>query len=753
MDKRSRMALLAAVFVTAPLPGVAAQGGKPALEEILVTATKRTERLQDVPLSVNVVSGDALEKALENEISRLSKFVPSFRFIDAANDVSRSVSIRGVGTNTFSRGVEQSVGTLVDGIVADSLASSLLDFGDVERIEVLHGPQGMLFGKNASAGIVNIITRDPQRELGAGLNGSWDDGDERKLSGFLTGPLNDTLAGRASFYVTKLDPFIDNIGGQDTSDRDEWGARAKLEWLPAQDLRVLLTYAHGEREPHCCGAPAIALTPGGIADTAGAPTGNQNDRIANSADSTNHTEVDTYIARLEWTPGNYNLASVTSFTDGSADADVRLLFPHESDGFLDPNLAQSTVELFTQEFRVTSPGDEFLDWIAGAYYYDKQEDATLLRNADLFFIGTAPVPDLIGTSLINNSTYRNTSVALFATVTANITDAFRVNTGLRFNYDDVRVRQFVDFEPTAFPITSPEAPPGTQDSERDDTGWSWRLSAEYDVADDAMLYASVGQGYKGPGGNTLPTGTRAAEPIIDPEIPTSYELGLKSQWWDSRVRANVALFHTRFEDFQTAQVRLNPSTQTLDFFLANAGELETQGVELDLAVQASDKLSLTLVAAYIDAKYNEYTGAQCYQGQTEAQGCFEVAPGVRSQDLSGTPLWNSPDLSYTLGAQYGFSVCDDVAGYVVGSYTWQDEILSSAIGNPVSRVDDYGYTDLAIGLTSTDGRFSGQLFAKNLFDQFYRTSTGEVEALGIARNHTLAYTYQRRVGISLSWRL
>ncbi|NND67509.1 MAG: TonB-dependent receptor [Halioglobus sp.] len=146
-------------------------------------------------------------------------------------------------------------------------------------------------------------------------------------------------------------------------------------------------------------------------------------------------------------------------------------------------------------------------------------------------------------------------------------------------------------------------------------------------------------------------------------------------------------------------------------------------------------------------------GAQCYQGQTAAQGCLEVAPGVSSQDLSGIDLWNSPDLSFTLGAQYGFRVSDDVLGYVLGSYTWQDEMLSSSVGNPKSRVDDYGTTDLSLGVNALDGKFGAQLFVKNLFDQFYRTSVGTLDFFGIERTHTLAYTYKRRVGISLSWRL
>jgi iron complex outermembrane receptor protein len=726
---------------------------KTALEEILVTATRRIENLQDVPLSLNVVSGDLLARSQENELSRLSKFVPSLRFIDAGNDVSRSVSIRGVGTNTFSRGVEQSVGTSVDGVVSGSLATSLLDFGDVQRIEVLHGPQGMLFGKNASAGLINIVTRDPAEELGAGVKASWADGDEIKYSGFLTGPIVDGVAGRVSFFRTTLDPYIENLAGQDVSDRDEWGLRAKLRGQVGDNLAVMLSYAHAERSPSCCGVPAVEIVPGGIADAAGVPTGRQNDKISNSATSTNDVELDTYIFEANWDLGDYVLSSLTSYSDSTVEADVRLLFPHESAGLLDPNLAQSEVDVFTQELRIASGTEGFLEWIGGLYYYDKQDEFSLERNTDLFYVGSAPVPDLFGSSLLNSSTSRNTSYAAFGTLTFNWTERVRMNTGLRWNYDDVSARQVVSFDPTAFPTTIPEALSGTQDVSEDDQAISWRISGEFDVLDAVMTYASIGQGYKGPGTNTLSSGPRAIEQVVDAEIPTSYEIGLKSLWWDDRLRLNGALFYTEFEDFQTTQTRLNPTTQTLDFFLANAGKLETKGVELDLALQATDRLSLSLVAAYIDSIYDDYQGAQCYGGQTEAQGCIQVSPGVKSQDLSGTELWNSPDWSFTLGGQYGFRVTDQVSGYAMGSYAWVDDIQSSATGNPRSNVDSYGSVDVAIGITANSGRYSAQIFAKNLLDEFYETSGGPIDVVGIERNHTLAYTYKRRIGIALSLRL
>ena len=752
------LALASLLTVTPALARDAAAGANSGeqdlrIEEIIVTATKREINLQDVPISVNVVSAETLRLSQENELSRLSKFVPSLRFIDSGNDVSRSVSIRGVGTNTFSRGVEQSVGTSIDGVVSDSLASSLLDFSDVQRIEVLHGPQGMLFGKNASAGLINIITNNPSFELGAGLSGSWADGDEIKTSGFVTGPITDQVAGRLSFYRNKLDAYIKNVGGRDHNNRDEWGLRGKLEWQPRDELNLRLTYAHAERSPRNGGSPVAIVVPGGIADLSGVPRGKENDKIDNSAENSNDTELDTYILDATWTFDTYSVSSITSYTDSSADADVRLILPHQTDGLLDPNHAQSEVQQFTQEIRVASALGGFIDWIAGLYYYDKQDEASLERNTDLFYVGAAPAPDFLGTSLLNKTDYENTSAAVFGTLTFNISDNARINTGLRLNYDEVSTKQVVDYNPEAFLITSPESLPGTQDSKLDDTDLSWRISSELDIDEDVMVYASVGQGYKGPGANTLPTGTRAVQPIIDPEIPTSYEIGIKSLWWDSRIRANAAIFYTEFKDFQTTQVRLNETSQTLEFFLANAGKLETRGIELDAAAQLTSQLSLTAVVAYIDAEYADYEGAQCYQGQTVAEGCIEVSPGVQSQDLSGTELWNSPDWSFTLGGHYRFDINERLAGYALGSYNWQDDILASAVGNPRATVDSYGTMDIAIGVDSADGRYGIQLFVKNLFDEFYETSAGPVDFYGIERAHTLAYTYKRRIGVALEWNL
>ena len=194
------------------------------LEEVLVTAQKRSESLQDVAISVAVLSGEELAALNKTQISQLARLVPSLTYATGTSDAAQSIVVRGVGTQTFSRSVDQSVGTVIDGVSAGSIMGSLLDFTDVERIEVLRGPQGMLFGKNASAGLLNITTRSPTRELTAGLGASYSDDDSIQLNGYLSGPLlEDRLLGRLAMYSNTRDGILKNDypGGKDFNDRDE----------------------------------------------------------------------------------------------------------------------------------------------------------------------------------------------------------------------------------------------------------------------------------------------------------------------------------------------------------------------------------------------------------------------------------------------------------------------------------------------------------------------------------------------------
>ena len=711
------------------------------IEEIIVTAQKREQNLQDVPISVAVVSGAELAARNSNEISELSQIVPGFSFGEGGSDAGRNVLIRGVGTQTFSRGVEQSVGTVVDGVVVNNVGASVLDLSDVSRVEVLRGPQGMLFGKNASAGLLNIVTNGPTEEFALGIGGSYADGGEVKTNGYISGPMfGDKLLGRLSFYTNKRDALIKNIysGGLDYNDRDEWGMRGKLEYRATDDLNFLFTVSHTERDHICCTFAPVSIIPGSPADVWGATSGAKNDTINENDDSGGTTDIDVFIAEINYSFGDSVLTSLTSYSETDLFGDLRA--DNLTITAIPINTGLSTIEQVTQEFRLTSPAGERFEYVAGLYFYDNEEHRDFVRAIDLFALGAVPVPGVALITLTNVFTTQSTSYAAFGQGTWNLNDRARISVGARVNREEVSTDHTVGF----LPGTIPEAPPGTVSESVTDNAVSWRLIGEYDVTENAMIYASAARGYKGPGANTLPSGPSSPKTIVDPEIPTNFELGLKSDWFNRRLRANATLFHTTFEDFQTS---ITTGGVPIVFFLDNAGELQTQGLELELNGQVSERLSLSAAMAYVDAEFTDYEGAACYPGQTEEQGCVGG-----SQDLSGGTMPNSPEWSFSISGRYDIPLPDLESNmFLHGAYYWQDEVQYSTNNNPRTIGDAYGVADFSLGIETYDGRFSAQLFVKNAFDKFYQSGIVDFSLLGIPRGQYLSYNYTRRVGVAFQF--
>lgn len=732
--KRSPLALLPLPFLALTASGAAAQ----VLEEVVVTAQKREQSMQDVPISVSAVSGAELAARNINEVADLARVVPGFSFGENTSDAGKTILIRGVGTQTFSRGVEQSVGTVVDGVVSSAAAASLLDMSDVARVEVLRGPQGMLFGKNASAGLLNITTNAPENTFGAGLGLSFAEENEQKLNGYVTGPVvGDAVLGRLSFYSNKRDPMLENDlpGGPDYNDRDEWGARGKLRFDMTDNLDLQLGWNHAERDHRCCTSANFSVVEGSLADQLEVPSGPENDHILENDDATGSTELDVYSAEFNYSVGDYTLTSISAYTQTDIASNVR------RDGTprtaLPINAGDSSVDQFTQELRLTSPAGETLEYVAGLYYYHREQERYFERIIDLYGIGAVPAPGLVQTSLINDFDLENESIAAFGQMTWHVDDALRLSLGARYNHEEVEMAQLIG----ALPGYIPEAPLGEVVAEDTDDALSWRIIGEYDVATDAMVYASIARGYKSPGANTLPSGASSAEPIVAPEIPTNYEIGLKSEWWERRLRLNGAVFYTTFEDFQTS---VSNGQVPPTFFLDNAGELETRGVELEILAQVTGQLTLSGGLAYTDSTFTDYTGAACYPGQTEVQGCIDG-----SQDLGGARMPNSPEKSLTVAGRYDIPMGSlPFDGFVKASWYWQDEVQYDVRNGPTTIGDAYGVADLAFGLEARDGRYAVQVFAKNLFDEFFVTRLADGSELTGGNGHFLDYTYTRRVGIA-----
>ncbi len=700
------------------------------LEEVIVTAQKRTENLQIVPISVAVVSGAELAARNKTQIQELTRLVPGFTFADNTSDAGRNILIRGVGTNSFSRSVDLSVGTVVDNVVSGSLSGSVLDFSDVERVEVLRGPQGMLFGKNASAGLLNITTRNPTEQFATGFGAAYGSENLVNLNGYVSGPLiENELLGRLSMYSNTGDPILENLypGGDDFNDRDEWGGRGKLRWLVNDALEAMLNYTHVERNHTCCVAALRSVIPGSIVEELGGPVGPKNDKVLDNNTSRGDTKIDIYSLEANYTAGDYLLTSISSYTNdniyGAARADdyTRTALPL--------NDSNEKYEQYTQELRITSPADWTLSYVAGLYYFEQQIDQNFERYIDLYGIGLAPVPNSGAVSTLMEAYNTNQSMAVFGQMTWNVASHTRLSLGARYNNDEITQDQTVG----AVPGTLPEAPPGHISAQTSDQAWSWRVIAEQDIAAEAMAYASVARGYKGPGANSLPSGPSSADVFVDPEIPTNYEVGIKSQWFENRLRVNAAAYYSQFKDFPPL------------FYVTNAKELETQGVELELDAQPTDNLSFQGSLAYTDAIFSDWDDAPCYARQTVAEGCIDDA-----QNLSGADMPNSPDWAIYLSPTYSIPIASKpFDGFVTASYFWRDEVQFDTANNPLLTGDPYGTFDLYTGIAARDGRYRLQVYVLNLFDEFYPSAIGGQEVVGVEAGQLLQYNYKRRFGVSL----
>ena len=754
MSKAKRMCW-AVTLATIAAPASVNTYAQAMIEEIVVTAQKREQSLQDVPLSVSAVSGARLAALNKNEIAELTKILPGLTYKDGSTDNGRSLQIRGVGTVSFSRGVEQSVGMMVDGVVSDSLATSFLDMNDVQRVEVLRGPQGMLFGKNSSAGLVNIVTNDPTEEFELGLSVGFAEENEQKYRGYISGPISDTVLARLSISSTTRDAFIKstNPAVDDYNDKDEQAVALKVLFRPNDNLDVMFGYKRLEKGNINAGAvvaesysppfnaffPAVAMALGGSL-----PSGSENDELFTTIESQAKTDQDIFSLKADYALGDYTLVSITSFTDAHIIGNAR--------GFPIPltlipmNLSDGKREQWTQELRIESPLDQTVNWVAGYYYYSNELDRTFNRTIDLnAFVGLPLVQNL---NILASGD--NESHSVFGQMTWNLNDTTRLSFGGRFTDEKVDLDQTVGFinpDPVTGLFAIPEATPGTIVDSQSETNFSWRVIGEWDFADDAMLFASVARGYKGPGMNMLSSAPISPKPIVDPEIPTNFEAGIKSTWYDGRLQLNASAFHTEFKDFQASLsiVRdLSPS-----FFLDNAGELRTQGLEVEMTVLPTENLLLALNLAVVDATFEDYPGAECYAGQTEAQGCVNG-----TQDLSGKDMPYSPDLSYSLFARYDLPL-DSLPFnlYAQALWYWQDDTMYATNNNPLAEVDAYGLLDVALGLESNDGRYSAQFWVKNATDEFYPSDLIIGPGFGIGRGYNLEYTYARRVGVTFSLNL
>ena len=689
---------VAAAIALGAMPTFAAQGDEESvsLQAVTVTATRRAESLQKVPVAVSVVDGEQLERDNRNGVASIVQQVPSLNFRTGASNKDTSLFIRGVGTISTSPGVEPTVATVIDGVVYGRPGQATLDLLDLERIEVLRGPQGTLFGKNASAGVLNIVTKAPTEETHGYIDQSYYSGNESRTRFGIGGSLiPDTLKGSLTTLFGSYDGNVDNrANGHEVNGYNRKGVRGKLEFTPTDDLTLTLAADYMQSHDDAPnGVVSKALTPAFAGALAPVSASGHSRDIA--SDYRSHVEdINKGLsAQLDWNLGDYTLTSITAWRgwdntqwqDGDRLATITSAFPGTEDK------GDLSYDQYSQEVRLASPKGEFVEYVGGLFYMHGKDDETYRRTL------VTPTGSQRG---VADYTTTSDSYSAFGETTLNFTSRLRGIAGLRWTHDDL---EYDHRRVSTSATTVSGIQPGTRSSGSvDEDGWSGRLGVQYDLSDDVMAYVTYSRGYKGPAYNVFFNMQPRDTDALKPETSNTWEAGIKASAWDNRLTSNVAVFHSEYDNYQ-ANFFDTVANQVVTR-LINAGSVSTEGVELDYALQATQNLKLSGALAYTRARIDQFS---CPAG------------AAASCNVNGKTLPYSPDWKSYVRADYSIPLANGLDVELGTDYSWQSEVQYDISQNPDTKQGAYGIWNASIALADYTNGWRVALLGKNLADKSY----------------------------------
>ncbi|MDG9926522.1 MULTISPECIES: TonB-dependent receptor [unclassified Pseudomonas] len=751
--------------------GLSAAEAAPALvlDEVKVSARHREESAQQVPIALTVLDGEQLNDAGIYRTEDMQQRAPSL-LVSAPNARYTSYGIRGLGSSSFNDGIDGSVGVFLDGVYLGRQGMSLYDLVDLQRVEVLRGPQGTLYGKNTSAGAINISSRAPTFEPEGSAEVSFGEHGLRQYRGTVSGALVDgVLAGRLTGYDVERDGLIDNVyDGSELRDQNRQGLRGQLLWTPSDSFSARLIGEYGWQDEHTNVFMASNYSQATVKRAAflgyrQLPIAPYARRVQQDEPNTIKTLQTGLTLELEGQLANgATLTSITGYRDWAYDAD------QDGDGTALSIAQNVAVRLdhhqFSQELRLADSPNEHFDYVAGLYYLRQSLDRELgVRFGDdaaAFFLGDRPelamlgvTPGMIPPSLLDGARQtfdgeqRTDSRAVFGQVTWHATDRLDITPGLRYTRERKQgwlSRQVSGLAPLGPDPVSQIAGPLLRDTtlggayyRRDaieESNLSGQLAASYRFADDLLGYASWSRGYKAGGINLEVIGPNV-QPTFDAERVTSVEVGLKSSFWNDRAMLDLALYQADVDDYQalTNRAPANEYAPPIRDNLINVGKVRLRGIELDGLLRASERVDLRLGVAWSDARYRDFPNAPC-------------SPSVAqwSCDLKGERLFNAPEWSATAGVDYRHPLEQGLELFGALDYSFRSGYYGTLEGGEGSYQPSYALTNLRLGLRRADRRWEAELWARNLFDEDYITAvyaqlgagdygvlTGDPRSLGV----------------------
>ena len=724
-------------------------------DEILVTARRRAEASQDVPLAISVVGGEHLDNTGAFNVGRLQQLTPTLQFY-TSNPRNSAANIRGIGApfGLTNDGIEQGVGIYVDDVYYSRAASSTFDFLDVARIEALRGPQGTLYGKNTTAGALNITSRQPTFNFEGRAEVSIGNLAFKQAKAAVSGPLSEKVAARVAVSATSRKGTIFNQAtGNWINEQDNLGLRAQLLWRPVDGLDVTLAGDYSVQDPECCGQiyVGVGATQRPLNRQFAALAAAQNYTVPSTDPFARVTDLDADLnagnkiggasLRVKWDAGAGTLTSVTAwrFWDWKPANDRDFIGLPITTSSNNP----SQQHQYTQEFRYAREG-EAVDFVAGLFGFHQTVRTQGLqvqgKAASRWLLNPssslAAIPAVLdGLTANNDIRLDNTSAAVFGQASWKISDALTLQPGVRVNYDRKKglyssvvtgtasdgTRQLVQFSGAYASdpwIVAQRGVLSPQRFEPEFSAWnfSYDVNLSYKLAPDVLAYATYAKTFKSGGINLNGVPTDAAgNPLlaagaVKPESLNHYEAGLKTQFWDRRITFNLSGYRTDIDDFQA--LVSNGQLGVLRGYLANAEKVRTQGLEWDLSVRPSERFNAYVNGAYTDATYVRFVDAPCPPELSGGgSGTPIAAAGVPGNspancDISGQRLPGVSKWAFSWGTEGNVPARllgqeGEVYLGIDGSY--RSNFSSNPSPSAYTWVDGYALTNLRLGFRTDSG--------------------------------------------------
>jgi iron complex outermembrane receptor protein len=732
------------------------------LEEVTVTAQRREQSLQEVPVSVTAISGDRVQEGGIMNIADVAVETPNFTMTQF-NIGEPQYYLRGIGNSNDSAGSDPAVGVFIDDVYIGRTGGTSTDLFDIERIEVVRGPHGTLFGKNVVGGAVSIYTQRPTPEFESRLGVTVGNYNQVMVRGLVNGRMTDNLSGKFSFSTNTRDGYVDNVtDGLEYHDVDNKSARAQMLWTPRDDLDVLfgVDYSKDDQAGNCRNVNNLDLNdPLGLAvfypPVIAATTGGDIRKCASSAGAGQSREVSGALLRADWGLDAATFTSITAYREADYSWTEDLAgMPLGSTPFNLIDQAMEDSNQFSQEFRLTSNGGERFDWLLGAFYM--KEDVDRAEQ----FIGSFHFP-LAGQGfvLLNGDVtwgQLNTtkSYALFGKLDWHLTDSITWSFGGRWAKDKKSVNQsMINNEDPAFDIAVLTAlghpnpvvvlgipangpadligylvtgnPAVLKTPFRVQASDSWNeflpsMDISWRVSDDHLLYFSYSEGYKSGAFQSQTTTPQAAVTPLEPERAKNYEVGIKSEFLGNRLRVNASVFQMDYTDLQVFQL-------VGSLLVGGNAEATSKGVELDATWLVAENWVVGGNYGYLDAEYDIYI--------------------LGTSDLSGNRLPRAPEHTWSLNSTYTFDLSGGSKVDLSAVYAYTDDFYFAPSNQASSFESGYGLLDARVTWRSQGDRWNVSLWGRNLTDEEYRTHmiisniAGSVDLWNLPRTYGATVTY------------